>query len=486
MKKKIISINVWLVMLCVGLVALVQSCKKESHSLSSSGFKGKFGMHALSAASDSALRAYKSSAHQLMVGYYRTWGDSLVSSTAGAPSMMDMPDSVDILCNFANYTPSSSPYWNALRTQYIPTLHNKGTKIVNTTSLPNTSDTSYSNHYANNSSGYAAWAQATYNNYVYWGYDGIDLDVESNPTGSTLNADVGLVNALSQYFGPKSTTGKLLVYDTNQQGSNNLFTKVYTDISYVFFQAYWQQTSYLTSTFNSYASYISPGKFIPLVDFEDGSGDGQNSNYNYNPVQIYQWAAWQPTQGLKGGCGSYGIDNEYFLKSTSGEHNIYTRTATSLMNPPAAPGIVSGATYQLVTALNNSSVLDVAGGGTTAGTKVDLWSNTGGTNQKWVVTYVGNGYYTLSPVNAPSMLLDVTGGSNVNGTQIEIWTNNGGSNNQKWAITTKDGGLHYSLSPLNARLTSLDVYQSLIANGTKIEIWTTNGGNNQSWQLVKQ
>jgi len=333
MKKNIISINTWLIMLCsVSLFAFMQSCKKEIRSAGNAP-KIKMGARTM-AVSDSALIAYKNSPHQLMVGYYRTWGDSLVSGDPNGPTMTDMPDSVDILCNFTNYTPPSSPYWTALKNKYIPTLHAKGTKIVNTTSLPNTtSDTSYTNHYANNSSGYAAWALAQYNSYTAMGYDGIDLDVESNPSGSTLTADKGLVNALSQYFGPKATTGKLLVYDTNQQGSNSLFTAVYTDISYVFFQAYWQQTSYLTSTFNTYASYISPSKFIPLVDFEDGSGDGQNSSYVYNPVQIYQWASWQPTQGTKGGCGSYGIDNEYY-QIINGVHNPYTRTAIAMMNPP--------------------------------------------------------------------------------------------------------------------------------------------------------
>ncbi|NOW96498.1 LamG-like jellyroll fold domain-containing protein [Mucilaginibacter sp. SG564] len=334
MKKNIFVVKACLLLLCSCVMAFVTSCKKDISNGTKQPAVNSAASHLNTTATNTELIAYKNSAHQLMVGYYRTWGDKIVSGDVNGPAMTDMPDSVDIICNFTDYTPGTSPYWPALKNTYIPALHAKGTKVVNTTSLPNTtSDTSYTNHYANNSTGYAAWALATYNSYNAMGYDGIDLDVESNPSGAILTADVGLMNALSQYFGPKSTTGKLLIFDTNQTGSNNLFTQVYTKINYVFLQAYWRQTSTLSSTFNTFASYINPNQFVVMVDFEDGSGDGQNPSYNYNPVQIYQYASWQPTQGTKGGVGSYGIDNEYY-QIANGVHNIYTRHAIQMMNPP--------------------------------------------------------------------------------------------------------------------------------------------------------
>ncbi|QNK64276.1 hypothetical protein H7F33_07265 [Pedobacter sp. PAMC26386] len=333
--KKQIKLGSLAVGLTAGVVLLLQtSCKKEvnNQTITRESKSSAIVKNTNSVASNADLIAYKKTNHQLMVGYYRTWGDKLVSGDANGPAMTDMPDSVDIISNFTDYTPSGHPYWAALKNTYIPALHARGTKIVNATSLPKVTDTAYTNHYANNSSGYAAWALATYNSYNTMGYDGIDLDVESNPTGAVLTADEGLINALSAYFGPKSTTGKLLIFDTNQSGTNNLFKKIYTKIDYLFQQAYWRQTSSLTGTFNSYAPYILPKQFIPIVDFEDGSGDGQNPNYNYTPVQIYQYAAWQPTQGTKGGVGSYGMDNEYY-QITNGVHNIYTRHAIKMMNP---------------------------------------------------------------------------------------------------------------------------------------------------------
>lgn len=40
--------------------------------------------------------------------------------------------------------------------------------------------------------------------------DGIDIDIESSPSGATLTKFVAATKALSKYFGPKSGTGKHL------------------------------------------------------------------------------------------------------------------------------------------------------------------------------------------------------------------------------------------------------------------------------------
>jgi hypothetical protein len=50
--------------------------------------------------------------------------------------------------------------------------------------------------------------------------DGIDIDIESSPSGATLTKFVAATKALSKYFGPKSGTGKTFVYDTNQNPTN--------------------------------------------------------------------------------------------------------------------------------------------------------------------------------------------------------------------------------------------------------------------------
>ena len=231
-----------------GLFLMLQvSCKKEiSQSNAADSASGKTETNATNA----SLVAYKATSHEIAIGYYRTWRDRTVSGNANDPIMTEVPDSIDIVCNFSNFTPASSSYWTTLKNTYIPALHLKGTKVVNTQGFPNVADTSYTNHYTDNTAGYEAWALATSNQYAAMGYDGIDFDVEYNPTGAKLTTQTGMVKALSKYFGPKSGTGKLLIFDTNQSGTNNLFRQVNTYIDYLFLQAYGRGTSGMQSTWN--------------------------------------------------------------------------------------------------------------------------------------------------------------------------------------------------------------------------------------------
>jgi hypothetical protein len=70
--------------------------------------------------------------------------------------------------------------------------------------------------------------------------------------------------------------------------------------------------------------------------------------------------------------------------------------------------------------------LDVPGHATTPGTRVQIWSCSGGANQQWRVNSDG----TIVGVES-GLCLDVTGGATTNGTAVVLWTCNGGSN-QKW------------------------------------------------------
>lgn len=146
------------------------------------------------------------------------------------------------------------------------------------------------------------------------------------------------------------------------------------------------------------------------------------------------------------------------------------------------PGTSSG-TYQLISAVNNSSVLDVAGAGTSNNTKVQLWDNANVPQQKWKITSVDGGYYKLQPLNAPTLALDVSEGGTTDGTQIIIFSDSG-ANNQKWQIIDVGGG-YFSLAPANAPTKRLDVNGAGTSNGTKVHLWTDNGGNAQKWKLIK-
>jgi hypothetical protein len=280
-----------------------------------------------------SLIDYKNSKHQLSVGYYRTWRDS-VTETGNKTSMRRLPDSLDMVMVFPDYTPPENAYWNVLKTNYVPYLHTKGTKVIITIGDLNSATTTG----GQDSTGYAAWAKTINDKWVTeYNLDGIDIDVESNPTGTTLTQKVAAVKALSKYFGPRSGTGKKFIYDTNQNPTS-FFTSIYKLIDYTFLQAYGRSTSNLTSTFNLYAPYITPDKFLPGFSFYEENGSNWGDVLYPDPnlqSRCYNYARWQPTQGTKGGVFSYALDRDIPSKTDQiiAADYAVTKRLIKIMNP---------------------------------------------------------------------------------------------------------------------------------------------------------
>jgi hypothetical protein len=158
--------------------------------------------------------------------------------------------------------------------------------------------------------------------------------------------------------------------------------------------------------------------------------------------------------------------------------------------------------------------LDVIGGSTAVGAKVDLWDCTGAANQKWVQQTNGS---LLNPQSG--LCLDDPNFNTANGTQLQIWTCNGGSN-QVFPVNgggmidgpggqcvdvsgPDDGGngtavdlytcqsyavdQHWYYNTASSTLQTLGRCLDIIgagstAAGTKVDLWSCNGGANQVWK----
>lgn len=161
--------------------------------------------------------------------------------------------------------------------------------------------------------------------------------------------------------------------------------------------------------------------------------------------------------------------------ATNGEVDMYFGDGT---------GITPDSSFHIVAGVNGSSVLDITGGATTAGTPVELWTPNSpvSPNQVWKAIALPGGYYEFQAGNNASMALtdSASGTGNGNRIVIEPYT---GSTAQKWKVTPAGGGYN-TLSPACAPSSNLDVYAHGTANGTKIEIWSANGGTNQQFKFV--
>lgn len=219
----------------------------------------------------------------------------------------------------------------------------------------------------------------------------------------------------------------------------------------------WQQTAYAS---------VAPGTQVVL-----GPQPSSGGSWNWN-----------------GGCGTSGTSREQTIYPTGdcdilvtytnscGAQSSYTYQIR--MSGPAA--IVSGGTYTL-TARHSGKVLDVTGSGTTNGTNVEQWTNYNASNQQWVITDVGNGYFRVSPANATGEALDVSGNGTADGTNVQIW-NYGGGTNQQWQFVPN--GSYFNIKDRNSGK-CLDVSGVSTADGANVQIWTCGGGYNQQWSLSR-
>lgn len=324
--------------LSVAIMLLIQCTRNEQDMSAKPEVSALKAKQIISNVDFSALIAYKNSDHQISAGYYRTWRDSATTS-GNIPSMRWLPDSLDMVMVFPNYTPADNPYWNTLKTNYVPYLHKRGTKVIITLGDLSSATTTG----GQDSIGYSSWAQGIYNKWVReYNLDGIDIDVESNPSGATLTKFVAATKALSKYFGPKSGTGKTFVYDTNQNPTN-FFTQTASRYNYVFLQAYGRSSSNLTTVSGLYAPYINMKQFLPGFSFYEENGYPGNYwndvRYPQNGTgRAYDYARWQPKTGKKGGVFSYAIDRDAPLTSSTDNtlrapNFRVTKDLIKIMNP---------------------------------------------------------------------------------------------------------------------------------------------------------
>jgi glucose/arabinose dehydrogenase/PKD repeat protein len=174
----------------------------------------------------------------------------------------------------------------------------------------------------------------------------------------------------------------------------------------------------------------------------------------------------------------------------TGSYETFTEVSTTLSNVPAGTTTLyltfqggsgtlfdldaftfgaappTGGTGRIVGA--GGSCVDVNGGATADGTKIQLWTCNSGTNQQW--TRTGNTWRALGKC------MGVAGGATADGSLVQLSTCNG-SAAQNWTA-----GANGSL--VNGQSSKcLDANGGSSANGTQLIIWTCHGGTNQRWTL---
>ena len=175
----------------------------------------------------------------------------------------------------------------------------------------------------------------------------------------------------------------------------------------------------------------------------------------------------------------FGTGNK-FIVPTIANGKVYVGTTNSVgifgfvrqSTPPVADG-----PYVLTNA-NSQLVLDDPGFSQASGVAIYQWPANGGLNQKWFLSFNGNGYYSIQNVSSKLFLTD-PGSSSSRGVSLEQNTPLN-TDAQLWSLTSTSSGM-----VIKNKATGLVMDDSGLtkAAGANIILWTPNGGNNQSWKL---
>ena len=129
---------------------------------------------------------------------------------------------------------------------------------------------------------------------------------------------------------------------------------------------------------------------------------------------------------------------------------------------------------------NSNLYMDITGGSTADGAIILQWTGTGGANQKFTLTDVGNGSYSIIGVQS-GKAVDISGASIDNLATVLQWTYNG-VNNQKFIFIPTDNG-YYKLKAVHSGKLVDVTGGSLVAGGTIIQ-WDDNNQINAQWKLI--
>ncbi len=131
--------------------------------------------------------------------------------------------------------------------------------------------------------------------------------------------------------------------------------------------------------------------------------------------------------------------------------------------------------------VNSQKYLQVTDNSGYDGANVEQGTGTGVSGQRWYLTNVGNGYFTLK--NGTGYMLDVPNGENADGTNIQVWSANGLVPQNFKAVVSSASNAYGVLTNASVDTKSLDVYNFSTEDGGNVCQWTYYDNTCQQWRF---
>jgi 5-hydroxyisourate hydrolase-like protein (transthyretin family) len=228
-----------------------------------------------------------------------------------------------------------------------------------------------------------------------------------------------------------------------------------------------------------------------VLDVAGGSkADGANvQQYQANGTAAQKWKITVLSDGtcsIAAACGKF-LDAAGGSSEPGTNIQIYSGNGSAAQKWELIPAEVpepSGGMVQLLSSLDDTKVIDAAGGSWDNGTNIQIYAGTESaskTNQQFVLQPLGDGWFTIMNVNT-GKVLDVAGGTAADGTNVQLYEPNGTEAQQWKFVSSGDGDGSYSIV---SRLgLNLDVSGGYSNSGTNVQIYTGNGTAAQKFYVM--
>lgn len=145
-------------------------------------------------------------------------------------------------------------------------------------------------------------------------------------------------------------------------------------------------------------------------------------------------------------------------------------------------------TYVVKAGGNNSFVLDIVNGSTSAGANLRLYTANGSDAQRWIFIPVSSlkteGVYEIVLADDTSMCIDIAGGSTANKANAQVYSRNG-SNAQKFFADVDDDETFTTVFRNVGSNRVLDINGGVAKNGANIQQYTSNNTSAQKWLPIQ-
>lgn len=143
---------------------------------------------------------------------------------------------------------------------------------------------------------------------------------------------------------------------------------------------------------------------------------------------------------------------------------------------------IKDGTYAFVGGSSSSHmVLDVAGGSTSDGGNIQVFTSNATPAQRWKVSHDADGFVTLTSAKS-GKVLEVAGGWAQAGRNVQQWASNGTAA-QKWIFISNSDGSYRILTGLWESL-SLDIANGAIQNYSNVQLYMSNNTSAQRWYAI--